>query len=170
MRREIKIPSFEEYDVEPSEYAGKEPEYQNGEMMMTTSDKKVRIMNYLKDSGLYVVMNIDREPVVSPAYKINPNKLKKIEASKEKSEESEKKLNSEEIKQLGEGMDEYNKGLKSRIDEIGLELKDAIDEGKIKELKTELEELKEQYEGLTDFVEAIGKNDFEKIVEKPIKK
>lgn len=170
MNREIKIPSFEEYDVEPSEYAGKEPEYRNGEIMMTTSDKKVRVMNYLKDSGLYVVMNVDKEPVVSPAYKVNPNKLKKMEVSKKKLEEGDKKLNPEEIKQLGEGMDEYAKGLKIRIDEIGLELKDAVEEEKINRLGLELEGLKDQYAGLTDFVDAIENNDFETIVEKPIKK
>jgi len=74
------IPTPEEYDVEKSEHAGKEPEFKTGEMMMTTSDKKVRIMQYLKDKGLYVVMNIDEPGEVSPAYKVSPDKLKRIEA------------------------------------------------------------------------------------------
>ena len=72
------IPTPEEYDVEKSEYAGKEPEFEIGEIMMTTSDKKVLIMDYLKDEGLYVVTNIDNPGETSVAYKVSPDKLKKI--------------------------------------------------------------------------------------------
>lgn len=72
------IPAPEEYDIEKTEYAGKEPEFSIGEIVMTTSDKKVCIMQYLKDEGLYVVMNIDEPGEVSPAYKVSPDKLKKI--------------------------------------------------------------------------------------------
>ncbi len=165
------LPTSEEYDVEESEYAGKEPEFSVGEMMMTTSDKKVRIMQYLKDKGLYVVMNIDKLGEVSPAYKVNPDKIKRIETEdKETLEPKEKILNPEEIEELGGDMSEYVKGLKTRIDEIEQELKDEkLDENKKSELESELEELGEQYEGLKEMVDDIQSGDFEEITEKPIK-
>lgn len=75
--REFEIPS--NFDTEPSEYAGQEQMYKNRSMMKTTSGERVIIMNYLKDVGLYVVMNVDSPGTVSPAYKINPDKLVKIE-------------------------------------------------------------------------------------------
>ncbi len=35
-------------------------------------------MHYLKDKGLYIVMNIDESDTISPAYKIHPDNLVKI--------------------------------------------------------------------------------------------
>ena len=67
------------YDTEKSEYAGKDPVYENRQAMKTTSGEKVVVINYLKEAGLYVVMNIDKSDTVSPAYKIHPDKLIKIE-------------------------------------------------------------------------------------------
>lgn len=66
------------YDTEKSEYAGKDPIYENRQMVQTITGEKVIIVNYLKDAGLYVVMNIDKPGTVSSAYKINPDKLIKI--------------------------------------------------------------------------------------------
>jgi len=77
MAREIQIPS--NHDTEKSEYAGKDPVYENRQVVRTRTGEKVVIMNYLKDKGLYVVMNIDKPGVTSPAYKIHPDKLVKIE-------------------------------------------------------------------------------------------
>jgi len=67
---------------EPSEYAGKEPEYENGSVMMTNEGKKVVILNYKKESGLYVVTNVDEVGTRSPAYRVSPDKLRKIEEEK----------------------------------------------------------------------------------------
>lgn len=75
--RKFEMPS--NCDTEKSEHAGKDPVYKNRQVMKTTSGGKIVIMNYLKDTGLYVVMNIDKPGTVSPAYKIHPNKLVKIE-------------------------------------------------------------------------------------------
>ena len=129
-------------------------------------------MQYLKDKGLYVVMNIDKPGEVSPAYKVNPDKLRKIEEENntEELEESEKILNPEEIEELGEDMSEYVNGLKIRIDEIEQELKDEkLDKDKKAELEAELEELKEQHKGLKEMADNIESGDFEEITEKPIK-
>ncbi len=71
------------YETEPSAYAGKEPEYEGRQVMRTTSGEKVMIMRYLKDEGLYVVTSVDQAGVISPPYKINPDKLVK-EAGAEK--------------------------------------------------------------------------------------
>ena len=67
------------YDTEKSEYAGEDPVYENRQVMQTTSREKIVIIDYLKDLGLYVVMNIDKPGTASPAYKIHPDKLMKIE-------------------------------------------------------------------------------------------
>jgi len=94
----------------------------------------------------------------------------KSEDSKETLESEEKILNREEIEELGEDMSEYVKGLKVRIDEIEEELKDEkLDEDKKAELEIELEDLKEQYEGLKEMADDIESGDFEEITEKPIK-
>ncbi len=66
-----------------SEYAGREPEYENKSVMLTEEGKKVQILNYLKEQGLYVVMNLDEVGTRSPAYRISPDKLKKIEEEKD---------------------------------------------------------------------------------------
>ena len=75
--RKLEIPS--NYDTKKSEYAGQDPVYKNRQVMKTVSGEKVVIMNYLKDVGLYVVMNLDKPGTTSPAYKIHPDKLVKIE-------------------------------------------------------------------------------------------
>ena len=75
--RKFEIPS--NYDTEKSEYAGKDPVHENRKMMQTASGERVVIMSYLKETGLYVVMNIDKPGTVSPAYKIHPDKLVEIE-------------------------------------------------------------------------------------------
>ncbi|MFA5777378.1 MAG: hypothetical protein WC906_02990 [Parcubacteria group bacterium] len=64
---------------EKSEYAGKEPEYENKSVMLTSEGKKVTILNYQQDKGLYVVMNLDEVEMHSPAYRISPGELRKIE-------------------------------------------------------------------------------------------
>ena len=63
---------------EKSEYAGKEAEYENRSVMLTNEGKKVTILNYQKDKGFYVVMNLDETGTHSPAYRISPDKLSKI--------------------------------------------------------------------------------------------
>jgi len=70
------MPKPEEYDVQPSEYAGQEPEYESQSVMFTTSGRKVIILSYFKEEGLYVVANIDEAGTHSPAYKVSPDKLK----------------------------------------------------------------------------------------------
>lgn len=65
------------FDTQPSEYAGQEPEFEKRQAIQTTSGEKVIIMDYLKDEGLYVVSNVDKPGVTSPAYKISPDKLVK---------------------------------------------------------------------------------------------
>ncbi len=67
-----------------AEYAGKDPEYENRSVMETVEGQKVMILNYLKDKGLYVVMNLDEKEVRSPAYRVSPNRLRKIEDNREK--------------------------------------------------------------------------------------
>lgn len=75
------MPRYEMPDdtSEKSEYAGKEPEYENKSVMLTSDGKKVTILNYQHDKGLYVVMNLDETGTRSPAYRISPDKLRKIE-------------------------------------------------------------------------------------------
>lgn len=64
---------------EKSKYANEEPEYENKSVMLTSDGKKVTILNYQHDKGLYVVMNFDEPGTRSPAYRISPDKLRKIE-------------------------------------------------------------------------------------------
>jgi len=82
------MPRFEmpEDTSRKSEYAGKEAEYDNKSVMLTDEGRKVVILNYQKSEGLYAVMNLDEAGTRSPAYRISPDKLRKIEA--EKSEEA----------------------------------------------------------------------------------
>jgi len=87
------------------------------------------------------------------------SKFEKIE------NKQEKVLNPEEIEELEEDMGQYVKGLSVRIEEIKKELKIRVDDEKTKELKTELVDLEEQYEGLKDFVDAIKEGDHEEITE-----
>ncbi len=84
-----------------------------------------------------------------------------------KSKSEERKLNPEEIEDLGQDMNQYAEGLNARIKEINTQLlKEGINpEGKSK-LETELKELQEQYKGLKDFVDAIENEDCEEITEK----
>ncbi len=77
------MPKPEDYGVEASEYAGQEPEFENKSVMVTTAGRKVVIMQYLKEKGLYVVMNMDDPAGThSPAYKVSPDKLREIEEDK----------------------------------------------------------------------------------------
>jgi len=64
---------------EATEYAGKEPEYENRSVMLTDEGQKVVVLNYQKEAGLYVVTNVDEAGTRSPAYRISPDKLKIIE-------------------------------------------------------------------------------------------
>ena len=80
--RKFDMPSS--HDTNPSDYAGQERQYANKSMMQTTSGERVIIMDYLKDVGLYVVMNVDNPGTVSPAYRIQPDKLVKIEKDSKK--------------------------------------------------------------------------------------
>lgn len=69
---------------DPTEYAGKEAEYENGRVMLTDEGRKVIIVDYLKDKGLYVIDNLDvAAESISPLYRISPDKLRKIEDGKE---------------------------------------------------------------------------------------
>lgn len=61
-----------------SEFAGKEPEHELKKVMMTTEGKKVVIVDYVKNLGLYVVSNVDDGESRSPLYRISPDKLKEI--------------------------------------------------------------------------------------------
>ncbi len=81
-------------------------------------------------------------------------------------EEPERELSPEEKEELGEEMDEYLQGILERIAEIEEELKIRADDERVKELKAELEELKEQAGGLGEFIEEIP--DAESITEKPV--
>jgi len=81
---ERRMPSPEEYDTEPSKYAGQDPDYENQTVMSTDSGKRVIILQYLKSEGLYVVTNVDEPGTRSSAYKINPDKLIKIDQAEEK--------------------------------------------------------------------------------------
>ena len=84
-------------------------------------------------------------------------------------EPEEKILNPEEIEKLGNEMDEYTVGLKTRIDEIKVELESKPSKKKRQELQTELEELQTEYDGLTEFATDIHSGNFEEITEKPRK-
>lgn len=74
--RKFEMPST---DTEKTEYAGEEPQYENKSIMKTEAGEKVVVMSYFKDKGLYVVMNVDKQDTVSPAYKIHPDKLTNLE-------------------------------------------------------------------------------------------
>lgn len=64
----------------PTEYAGKDAEYEKGSVMFTDEGRKVTVVDYLKDKGLYVVGNFDAAAgSISPLYRISPDKLQKIE-------------------------------------------------------------------------------------------
>jgi hypothetical protein len=82
-------------------------------------------------------------------------------------EPDEKVLNPEEIEKLGGEMDEYTAGLKTRIDEIKIELENRVSKKKQQELQAELEELQIEYDGLTEFATDIHSGNFEEITEKP---
>ncbi len=75
------MPRFEMPDdtSEKSNYADKEPEYENKSIMLTDEGKKVIILNYQKEKGLYVVTNVYESGVHSPAYRISPDKLRIID-------------------------------------------------------------------------------------------
>lgn len=93
-------------------------------------------------------------------------KFKKAEGREGK---EERVLNPEEIEELGDEMGQYVVGLKEKIDEIKEELRIRVDDERAKELKAELEELEQEYEGLKDFADAIEAGDFEEITEKDYK-
>jgi len=67
-----------------TEYAGKDAEYEKGSVMLTVEGRRVMIVDYLKDKGLYVVDNLDvTAGSISPLYRISPDKLQKIIENKE---------------------------------------------------------------------------------------
>lgn len=67
---------------EPTKYAGREQEFALKSAMKTAEGKKVIIVDYLKEKGLYVVANIDPPGTVSPLYRISPDKLSPLEQEK----------------------------------------------------------------------------------------
>ncbi|MBI5071450.1 hypothetical protein HZB93_00950 [Candidatus Falkowbacteria bacterium] len=79
----------------------------------------------------------------------------------------ERILSPEEIEQLGGEMGEYANGLRARVEEIKIELNDpAIDASRAETLRAEMDELKEQMEGLGEFVSDIEQGRYEEIVVK----
>ena len=92
-----------------------------------------------------------------------PEKFERSEA-----ENPERVLSPEEIEQLGGEMGEYTNGLRARVEEIKTELEDpTIDVSRAETLRTEMEELNEQLEGLGGFVSDIERGNYEEIVVKP---
>jgi len=75
--KEIRIPT--DYNAGKSSYAGQEPEYRDKQIMQTKDGRTVTILQYLKNDGLYVVMEVGTTR--GPAFKINPDKLMKTEKS-----------------------------------------------------------------------------------------
>lgn len=68
-------------DTEKTSYANQEPEFENRSLAETTDGKKVIIVDYLKEKGLYVISNIDESGTISPLYRISPDKLKPVKKS-----------------------------------------------------------------------------------------
>lgn len=54
--------------------------------MLTDEGQKIIILNYQKETGLYVVTNVDEAGTRSPAYRSSPDKLRKIEEKKSEAE------------------------------------------------------------------------------------
>ncbi len=82
-------------------------------------------------------------------------------------ESPERVLSPEEIEQLGGEMGEYVDGLRARIEEIKIELSNpAIEASRAETLRAEMDELKEQMEGLGEFVSDIGQGNYEEIIVK----
>lgn len=78
------MPREDESDNEPTEFAGQDPEYQPKSMAETPSGKRVIILGYEKEMGLYIVTNFDSEGSVDTGgitthqYRISPGKLRLV--------------------------------------------------------------------------------------------
>lgn len=81
MGRMFEMP--EDNSAEVSKYIGTEPEFERRSVIKTTDGQDVIVLDWLKDKGVYVVTNVDRENTASPAYRISPDKLKKGEKQPE---------------------------------------------------------------------------------------
>jgi len=98
------------------------------------------------------------------------NKLKFMSEKFERPEieSPERALSPEEVEQLGGDMTEYADGLRTRIEEIKIELSDpAVEASRAEALRVEMTELNEQMEGLDGFVSDIEQERYEEIVVKP---
>lgn len=67
---------------EETKYAGKDPEYRNREVLQTDQGKEVVVVDYLKNLGLYVVSETEQDGIVSPMFRISPDRLKRAEKLK----------------------------------------------------------------------------------------
>src|SRR3989338_9551412 len=76
---EILMPSRDE--SEPTEYAGREPEFPNKSVVVTDEGKEVIIVGYLIDKGLYVIAG-----KAKPLFRISPGRFRPKESSRPKPE------------------------------------------------------------------------------------
>jgi len=75
----ILMPSRDE--SEPTEYAGREPEFPNKSVVVTDEGKEVIIVGYLIDKGLYVIAG-----KAKPLFRISPGRFRPKESSRPKPE------------------------------------------------------------------------------------
>lgn len=78
--RRITIPPLqsERTPDRPTEYAGKNPEYAMGQLVVTDIGREVKIVVYDIHNGLYHVEETERpeRPYTERVFKIHPDKLK----------------------------------------------------------------------------------------------
>ncbi|HNU95904.1 MAG TPA: hypothetical protein PKH95_00655 [Candidatus Magasanikbacteria bacterium] len=73
---------YPDFGAKKTEYAGQEAKYENGTKMLTKDGDEVKILDYKKELGVYVVMRFDKPGTISPPYRVHPDELVPIEPTK----------------------------------------------------------------------------------------
>ena len=74
---ERRPPASADQDTKATDYAGAEPAYADGSLVETLSGKRLRIVSYKRELGLYVVHDEDDLTVVD--YTVSPDRFVSID-------------------------------------------------------------------------------------------
>lgn len=77
---------YPDFGAKKTEYAGQEPKFENRTEVLTKDGHKVRVLNYYKELGVYLVARHDEPGTISPPYRVHPDELVPIENEKPEEE------------------------------------------------------------------------------------